>query len=238
MGWTLGPGHYVPLWSLPSHCCDMLLKQNALELKKVSLWVWTWNSPDTASHDGCLDLCSLSARLGSPSPHKKSSNMSDLKRAPIGHQTSQNRTWQMSGQTQHNVYTTVCPQSSFAMNCQWSEWHESRPWNVSAHQEIKSMSSGFQVWMTLITAGDFSPTLPFKILKDSRGKIKITYKNGQGGQTLLSQPSSNMDKRSCVNATWDNESSRLLGSLLNSSSKMREMWSSGFRRRGSTWEWV
>lgn len=130
------------------------------------------------SYDGCLDLCSLSARQRSSSPHKNKVNdiktVSDITQSnntPVRSEThfhwpsniqKQNLTDEQDGHSSritsgqagpHNVYMTVSPQSSFAVNCYWSEWHESRPWNISLHQEMYRLSNGFQVWMTLTTAG-------------------------------------------------------------------------------------
>ncbi len=87
----------------------------------------------------------------------------EFDRCQDGHSSSN-----VSGQAgPHNVFMTVYHQSSFAMNCQWSE---SRAWNISVHQEMYSMSNRFQVWMTLTTAGEFLQALPYQILKDSRKK--------------------------------------------------------------------
>lgn len=66
-GWRAG--HWAPViisrfdlfyLNLPVTCCWNESK------KQVYVWVWKWNSNDTC----CLDVCSLSAWLRSPSPRK------------------------------------------------------------------------------------------------------------------------------------------------------------------------
>lgn len=80
----------------------------------------------------------------------------------------------ISGQAgPHNVDTTVYPQSCFAVNCQWSERHASRDWNVSAHREM------YTAWAC----------------REAEGTSGLLA--GQG------KPSPNVDKRSRFNSAQD-----------------------------------
>lgn len=160
------------------------------------------NSYDSATCDSCLDLCSLSAWLRSPGSHKEQvnyiktvldstqNNNTAVTSETCSHWPSniQKLNWQILGSTtaevtnqdkQDHMITTWLSVLKVLLqrNWHWSGWQEDRALDISVRQEMYRMSNGFQAWMTLTTAEEFSKTEPYQILKK-----KITYTSTQGGR--------------------------------------------------------